>query len=287
MTHSVNLLKIITKASARAKIIFGGHFMNGLKYIRTRCNYSQRALAETLGVSRQAVNMWENSKKLPSKERKEDLCTVFGIDNPDFFGELTPELYENLKTLPTYKVPFEGDSEKFSFKSYEAPDWKFCAQYRHDKGEEQLSLDDKCALKRLEFKKLLDDISDFVIQDEVKNSYNNLTAINRTMRIFSGALDLSKEARIKFPEYVMVYYHTFFAILDAMNISFGLAEKSDIINQDIDPVAQRLYDYRDFTIELSDFITKHLDTICNEVQSKRENPHANYRRRTKKISKYY
>ena len=48
--------------------------MNGLKYIRTKCNYSQRALAEAMGVSRQAINMWENSKKLPSKERKEDLC---------------------------------------------------------------------------------------------------------------------------------------------------------------------------------------------------------------------
>ena len=46
--------------------------MNGLKYIRTKCNYSQRALAEVMGVSRQAINMWENSKKLPSKERKED-----------------------------------------------------------------------------------------------------------------------------------------------------------------------------------------------------------------------
>jgi len=48
--------------------------MNGLKYIRTKCNYSQRALAEAMGVSRQAINMWENSKKLPSKERKEDRC---------------------------------------------------------------------------------------------------------------------------------------------------------------------------------------------------------------------
>jgi len=261
--------------------------MNGLKYIRTKCNYSQRALADILGVSRQAVNMWENSKKIPSQERKEDFCRLFGIDNPAFFGELTPELYENLKALPTYKIPSDGNSEKFSFKRCEDPDWKSCTQYRHDKDEEQLSLDDKCALKRLEFKKLLDDISDFAIQDEVKNSYNNLSAINRTTRIFSNTLDLSKEARLKFPEFVMVYYHTFFAILDAMNISFGLAEKNDIMSQEVDPLLQKFYDYRDFTIELSDLITKHLDVVCDEIQSKRENPHANYRKRTKKISKFY
>lgn len=282
MTHYVNRFKIVIKASAQAQITIGGHFMNGLKYIRTRCNYSQRALADVLGVSRQAVNMWENSKKIPSKERKEVFCELFGIDNPDCFGELTPELYESLKTLPTYKVPSNGDSEKFSFKKYEAPDWKFCGQYRHDKDEEQFSLDDKCALKRLEFKKLLDDISDFAIQDEVKNSYNNLSAINRTTRIFSSALDLSKETRIKHPEFVMVYYYTFLAVLDAIGISFGITEKNDIMNQEFDPLLQKLYDYRDFTVSLSESITKHLDTICDEVQSHRENPHVNYRRHIKK-----
>lgn len=44
--------------------------MNGLKYIRTKCNYSQRALAEVMGVSRQAINMWENSKKASVKREK-------------------------------------------------------------------------------------------------------------------------------------------------------------------------------------------------------------------------
>ena len=80
--------------------------MNGLKYIRTKCNYSQRALAEAMGVSRQAINMWENSKKLPSKERKEDLCNIFGIDNSDYFGELTVEQHQNLKNcLYTEFIP--------------------------------------------------------------------------------------------------------------------------------------------------------------------------------------
>ena len=78
--------------------------MNGLKYIRTKCNYSQRALAEVMGVSRQAINMWENSKKLPSKERKEDLCNIFGIDNSDYFGELTVEQHPKLKELPIYRI---------------------------------------------------------------------------------------------------------------------------------------------------------------------------------------
>lgn len=80
--------------------------MNGLKYIRTKCNYSQRALAEVMGVSRQAINMWENSKKLPSKERKEDLCNIFGIDNSDYFGEITDEQHQKLKELPNIQNSF-------------------------------------------------------------------------------------------------------------------------------------------------------------------------------------
>lgn len=37
--------------------------MNGLKYIRTRCNLSLNELADILGVSRQALSMWETEKR--------------------------------------------------------------------------------------------------------------------------------------------------------------------------------------------------------------------------------
>lgn len=59
-----------------------------------------------MGVSRQAINMWENSKKLPSKERKEDLCNIFGIGNSDYFGELTVNNTKKLEELPIYQNLF-------------------------------------------------------------------------------------------------------------------------------------------------------------------------------------
>ena len=49
--------------------------MNGLKFIRTRCIYSQRALAEVMGVSRQAVNMWEG--------HNDDTSIVFTIEKDE------------------------------------------------------------------------------------------------------------------------------------------------------------------------------------------------------------
>ena len=258
--------------------------MNGLKYIRTRCNYSQRALAEALGVSRQAVNMWENSKKLPSQERKDDLCLILGIDNPEYLGELTPETYAELKELPVYKIPFDGDSEKFAFKPIKSDDLRYQCKYSTKYIDEQLSLDEKCTLKRSELKNLLEEIHNYAVEENIKNSFNNLSGMNRALQVFGRTLDAAKEARKKHPEYVMIYFDTILAVLDAINIAFGNVEKNDILNQTIIEEQKRWYDYREFAVELSDLITKHLDDICNDIPTKRENPHANHRRRMKKTS---
>ncbi len=256
--------------------------MNGLKYIRTRCNYSQRALAEVLGVSRQAVNMWENSKKIPSKERKEDLCLIFGIDNPEYLGELTDELQQELKELPIYKVPFDGDSERFAFKPIKSEDLRYKCKHLMIYCDEQLSLDEQCTLKRSDLKMLLDDINNYAIEGNTKNSFNNLSGMNRALQIFGRTLDAAQEARNKHPEYVMVYFHTILAILDAMNISFGTVDENDVLNQNIIEESKKWYDYRAFSVELSKFITNHIDSICNDIPTKRKNPHDNYRRRIKK-----
>ena len=227
--------------------------MNGLKYIRTRCNYSQRALAEVLGVSRQAVNMWENSKKIPSKERKDDLCLIFGIDNPEYLGELTAELQQELKELPIYKVPVEGDSERFAFKPIQTKDFRYKCKHLTKYIDDQLSLDEKCTLKRLELKTLLDDINSYATEENVKNSLNNFAAMNRALQIFGRTLDAAKEARKKYPEYVMVYFHTILAILDAVNISFGNVDESDVLNQTIIEESKKWYDYREFSVKLSKY----------------------------------
>ena len=253
--------------------------MNGLKYIRTKCNYSQRALAEAMGVSRQAINMWENSKKLPSKERKEDLCNIFGIDNSDYFGDLTVEQHQKLEELPIYRIYSGGQSERFTFKPIKPDNVRYRAKRLLPNNDEELSLDEKCALKRLELKTLLDDISNYAVEKDVKNSFDNLSALNRTLHIFGQTLDIAKEARGKHPEYVMVYFYTILAVLDAMSISFGNVDESDVMNQDFIEELKKWYDYREFAVELSKMITNHLDCACNNIPTERENPHSNYRRR--------
>ena len=62
--------------------------MNGLKYIRTRCNLSLSELARFIGVTRQALSSWENGRKEIPEQRKEQLACFFGIDK-EYFGEIS------------------------------------------------------------------------------------------------------------------------------------------------------------------------------------------------------
>lgn len=54
--------------------------MNGLKFIRTRCNMSLNELADILDVSRQQVSAWENGVKAISQKRLRQLSEYFGVD---------------------------------------------------------------------------------------------------------------------------------------------------------------------------------------------------------------
>lgn len=67
--------------------------MNISEYIkdyREKWNMSKAALADDLGVSITAVNLWENSKSLPNEIMREILSEYFGIDFSRVF-----ELYDN------------------------------------------------------------------------------------------------------------------------------------------------------------------------------------------------
>lgn len=258
--------------------------MNGLKYIRTRCNYSQRELADILGVSRQAVNMWENSKKIISDKRKKELATLFGIDDLELFEEISDDKMFQLANCPTYKVGKDNSCERFAFKPLESTERRILTTVLPPKFSEEISLSEKCELRRSELKKLFDEINEFTTVSGTKNSHDNMSSLNRTLKVFGNALDLLKETRKKYPECVMVYYHTFIALLDAMNIAYGLVEKEDVLNREpenkgIESYNYELYDYRNFSVSLSDIITEHLDNICDKVSLKRDIPPTKHRRK--------
>lgn len=136
--------------------------MNGLKLIRARCNYSQAALAEKLGVSRQAVNMWENAKKAIPDKRKEDLCAFFGIENKDWFDEIDDATADEICEKPMYKG-IDEVSEHFHFSpttSYKYGDRP--VRFANKEICDMISLDERCSLKHIELKTLFAEIQEYV-----------------------------------------------------------------------------------------------------------------------------
>ena len=60
--------------------------MNGLKQIRTQCDFTVTDVAKKLGVSKQAVSSWENGKKEIPEARRRQLALLFGVDASVFDG---------------------------------------------------------------------------------------------------------------------------------------------------------------------------------------------------------
>lgn len=79
-----------------------------------------------MNVSRQAVNMWENKKKSLSHERKQELCEIFGLDNPELFDKISATTKEELEAMLIFRMARDSQNEQFSFKGNENNHKFFC-----------------------------------------------------------------------------------------------------------------------------------------------------------------
>ena len=58
-----------------------------LKQHRMRCKMTQEYIAETLGVSRQAVSKWENGTAAPSTTNLMAMAKLFGVEAAELLKE--------------------------------------------------------------------------------------------------------------------------------------------------------------------------------------------------------
>ena len=63
---------------------------NVLKEHRTKCKMTQEFVAETLGVSRQAVSKWENGTSDPSTSNLIAIAKLYGISTEELLKEVVP-----------------------------------------------------------------------------------------------------------------------------------------------------------------------------------------------------
>ena len=62
-----------------------------LKDHRTRCSMTQEFVAESLGVSRQAVSKWENGTADPSTSNLLKLAKLYGVTPEELIRSIQPE----------------------------------------------------------------------------------------------------------------------------------------------------------------------------------------------------
>lgn len=83
------LLKYIrSKDVRREKVEVRRSLGEAIKEHRTRCKMTQEFVAETLGVSRQAVSKWENGTSDPSTSNLIALAKLFGISAEELLKEV-------------------------------------------------------------------------------------------------------------------------------------------------------------------------------------------------------
>lgn len=76
-----------------------------IKFYRIKRGFSQNDLAQKIGMSKQAVSMYERGEREPSIETLHRMCEVFKVDMDTLCGRL------NEKTPPEEPKLSEGEEE--------------------------------------------------------------------------------------------------------------------------------------------------------------------------------
>ena len=165
--------------------------MNGLAFIRRRCNLSQGQLAELLGVTRQAVNLWENRREPLPEGRRRQLSRFFGLE-PELFGTITQAQKDTIVSRPCYLYR-DGDGHAYYLFRREPP-----ARYKILLDAEtggQITQDEQALLDKRELEEMLDALRRLVFPRERDRwvAADSIAAMYR-MRLVLGGLLAALEA---------------------------------------------------------------------------------------------
>lgn len=208
--------------------------MNGLKYIRTQCNFSLSKLADRLDVSRQIISAWENGKKEIPEARKEQLAEFFGIDKC-FFGEITEEQKKTLLGKAMFRY-IESGVETYRYK----PNVNAKSQTAYFAPEREMSLDEEFVELQRTQKQLLERINCIISGPEQANLRDQMSFIVRGTEVFGKVADamdgsFSKESSIKMP-----YYFGMLEVLQALNTAMDLSDEVKKYNLSSEKSSQQL-----------------------------------------------
>lgn len=102
----INVLSLILKSKRGEKM------NNKIKFFRENRKVDQKKLAKELGITQQAISLYERGKREPSSEIWEELSKYFGIPVPFLKGEAKPKHYTKDDILKILQLAY-NDSKGY------------------------------------------------------------------------------------------------------------------------------------------------------------------------------
>lgn len=206
--------------------------MNGLSFIRRRCNLSQRQLAEKLGVTRQAINLWENRREPLPKARKEQLSQFFGLE-PELFNEIKQEQKDALLHRPCFMYRDDDGHDYFLFR--ENPLKPFGCLL-NGKADQSFTQDEQMILDRRELEEMLDILREAVFPKNRSRwtAWDSNVAMNRMRCILGGMTDALEAIQKHSKDRKMDCFYLMMQVELALALALGGIEKDDLPHQTAD-----------------------------------------------------
>lgn len=200
--------------------------MNGLYYIRTRCNVTTQELADYIDVMPQTITTWELDSNQITEKRRKQLSDYFGVDER-YFGELLAEDKEELldKAMFCYEV---NGREKFLYRrDFDMPGLERDKIYFLE--ERMRSLDEEnimaCRRSNALLKRIASNLDGTA---ETVGTLDKSMVINRGCDIYEMA-NVLYEATQRQERYLKVAYrYELVNVLNAMLVAYGLIEIEDL-----------------------------------------------------------
>ena len=230
--------------------------MNGLKFIRNRCNISLSSLADELGVTRQAVSMWEQDKKAIPIKRLNQLKDYFGLDIK-YFCEIGEKEKQELLDKAMFRYVANGNET-----------------YRYKRSEDIASLDgdivcfldpsdqrldDQLAATLKKKKETLEKVSDMIDWSNNAGSIaSQIMCMNRGCSVFNMQVSLFEHMKAQKVAFRMPFFHEFTGVMKATLLAYGLIDEKDA-EDTIIPFAGVRGSNTEWVLSLSKQIKEHWD----------------------------
>lgn len=211
--------------------------MNGLRFIRTRCNLSLSELANKLGITRQALSSWENGYKEIPSQRKEQLVDFFGID-ASYFGEISEKEKQILFDKAMFRYD-ENGKQTYRYKPREG-----VIDLKNERiyflGTTEISLDEEYIQARQKKEQTLKRIDTLIKWENPGSMLSEISCINRGCGIYDKLSELLEEMRRNESLLKMPFFHEVEGILEAMLVAYGRMEAEQV---------QSCYDVKEYPYE--------------------------------------